>query len=299
MIKQRLMLEVAGSHVAYTLFKKSPDSILSIRDSTHRSSKPGDSRSLLLLHGAGVAGELTWAFIINYLEHWDEILVPDLLGMGESYFDSADSQSFSIEDICNTLLSLLHHHGWTDFDLVGYSLGGLVALELNKESSPDFNIHKMCLIEPALFSDQSLQASLTFRNAFTPIANNIKSNPDNPQHFIDFLDLVSPKRKRNDKVDLLAVQRLQQRPFGFANALSAVSEYAKNLDEPRLQYLLKELPSGLGIIGGLSSPGLLQAQKKIKQAQPAWHIETIPRVDHSLVYIRPKAVAQLLNQYLL
>ena len=106
MIKQRLMLEVAGSHVAYTLFKKSPDSILSIRDSTHGSSKPRDSRSLLLLHGAGVAGELTWAFIINYLEHWDEILVPDLLGMGESYFDSADSQSFSIEDICNTLLSL-------------------------------------------------------------------------------------------------------------------------------------------------------------------------------------------------
>lgn len=286
MIKQRLTLEVAGSHLAYTLFKKDTNAC----KSTHR--------SLMLLHGAGVAGELTWAFIINYLEHWDEILVPDLLGMGDSYFDAADSQAFSIEDICSTLLSLLHHHHWTEFDLAGYSLGGLVALELNKEVLPDFKINKMCLIEPALFSDQSLQASLTFRESFIPIANNIKSDPDETKHFIDFLDLVSPKRKRNDKVDLLAVQRLQQRPYGFANALSAVSEYAKKLDQPRLNSLLALLPPGVGIVGGLSSPGLLHAQQKIKQIQPAWHIETIPRVDHSLVYIRPKVVAQLLNQYL-
>jgi pimeloyl-ACP methyl ester carboxylesterase len=297
-IKQRLEFKIAGSHIAYSLFQReqsdeSLDELLYVGTDKGR-----DKKSLLLLHGAGVAGELTWTFIVNYLEHWDEILVPDLLGMGGSYFDSSDRQEFSIEDICNTLLSLLHHHQWSSFDLVGYSLGGLVALELNKESQPDFHVGKMCLIEPALFSDQSLQAALLFRSAFTPISANIKSNPDNPQHFIDFLDLVSPKRKRSEKMDLLAVQRLQQRPYGFANALAAVSEYAKQLNEPKLQALLRGIPLGVGIIGGLSSPGLFHAQEKIKQVQPAWQIETIPNVDHSLVYVRPKVVAQLLNQYL-
>lgn len=293
MIKQRLMLEVAGSQLAYTLFQKKGSAKNNAINSTEKKS------SLLLLHGAGVAGELTWTFIANYLEHWDEILVPDLLGMGDSYFDSDDRQEFSIEDICNTLFSLLHHHQWSVFDLAGYSLGGLVALELNKESSPDFTIGKMCLIEPALFSDQSLHAALLFRNAFTPISANIKSDPENPQHFLEFLNLVSPKRKRSDQMDLLAIQRLQQRPFGFANALAAVSEYAKRLDEVKLQSLLKAIPPGIGIIGGLSSPGLLEAQKKIRDAQPVWHIETIANVDHSLVYVRPKIVAQLLNQYLI
>ena len=291
MIKQRLMLEVAESRLAYTLFQR--------KGSEEKNLQQTQKKSLLLLHGAGVAGELTWTFIVNYLEHWDEILVPDLLGMGDSYFDSGDRQEFSIEDICKTLFSLLHHHQWSDFDLAGYSLGGLVALQLNKESPPDFTINKMCLIEPALFSDQSLQAALLFRNAFTPISANIKSDPDNPQHFLDFLDLVSPKRKRSDQIDSLAVQRLQQRPYGFANALAAVSEYAEQLDEPKLQALLKAIPPGVGIVGGLSSPGLLQAQKKIREVQPTWHIETIANVDHSLVYVRPKAVAQLLNQHLI
>jgi hypothetical protein len=80
--------------------------------------------------------------------------------------------------------------------------------------------------------------------------------------------------------------------------LAAVSEYAKQLNEPKLQALLRGIPLGVGIIGGLSSPGLFHAQEKIKQVQPAWQIETIPNVDHSLVYVRPKVVAQLLNQYL-
>ncbi|MBL4882209.1 MAG: alpha/beta hydrolase [Oleispira sp.] len=291
MIKQRLMLEVAGSKLAYTLFQK--------KASETNIAQQAKKKSLLLLHGAGVAGELTWTFIVNYLEHWDEILVPDLLGMGDSFFDLEDRQGFSIEDICKTLFSLLHHHQWSDFDLAGYSLGGLMALELNKESPPDFTINKMCLIEPALFSDQSLQAALLFRNAFTPISANIKSDPDNPQHFLDFLNLVSPKRKRSDQIDSMAVQRLQQRPYGFANALAAVSEYAKHLDEPKLQALLKAIPPGVGIVGGLSSPGLFQAQKKIREVQPAWQIETIANIDHSLVYVRPKAVAQLFNQHLI
>jgi len=289
MIKQRFALDVAGAQVSYTLFQRSPSD----------TSKPENKKSrLMLLHGAGVAGELTWTYIINYLEFWDEILVPDLLGMGDSYFDLDDSREFTIEDICNTLFSVLRHLQWTDFDLAGYSLGGLVALELNYEAQPDFTIGHLCLIEPALFNDESLQNALVFRRAFMPIAANIKSDANNPQHFIDFLDLVSPKRMRNEKVDLLAIRRLQRRPHGFANALSAVSEYAEKLDEYKLLSLMKSIPSGIGIVGGLSDSGLVHAQEKIKQVQPQWHVETIPEVDHSLVYVRPKVIAHLFNQHL-
>ena len=300
MIKQRLQLEVGGAHLAYTLFKRTPLRKPLPQESADYEGVGEEKKTLLLLHGAGVAGELTWTFIVNYLEHWDEILVPDLLGMGDSYFDQDDKLQFSIEDICNTLLSLLHHHHCLEFDLVGYSLGGLVALELNKELVPDFRIKKMCLIEPALFSDQSLQAALLFRNAFTPIAANIKSQPDNSQHFLDFLNLVSPKRKRkrSEQMDSHAVKRLQQRPHGFANALAAVSNYAERLDEQKLRLLIEAIPAGIGIVGGLSSPGLLQAQQNIQQTQSNWHIETLANADHSLVYVRPKVVAQLLNQYL-
>jgi pimeloyl-ACP methyl ester carboxylesterase len=293
MIKQRFTLDIAGAQVSYTLFQRSP------LDKSFSSSSAGKKSRLMLLHGAGVAGELTWTYIVNYLKSWDEILVPDLLGMGDSYFDVDDAREFTIEDICNTLFSVLRHLQWVDFDLAGYSLGGLVALELNHESLPDFKIDHLCLIEPALFNDESLQNALVFRRAFTPIAANIKSDVNNPQHFIDFLDLVSPKRMRNEKVDLLAVRRLQRRPHGFANALAAVSQYAEKLDEHKLHSLMKCIPQGIGIVGGLSDSGLLHAQEKIKQVQPQWYVEMIPEVDHSLVYVRPKVIAHLFNQYLI
>ncbi len=297
MIKQRYQLELGEAKLAYSLYRRS-DSL------AHSSNK------ILLLHGAGVAGELTWTFIANYLEHWDEILIPDLLGMGESYFDRDDELSFSIEDISQSLFSLLRHLQWSDFDLVGYSLGGLVALELNHEASNDyindqqkeFNITKLGLIEPALFSDQSLQAAISFRQAFVPISAEIKQQPLDDQAYIKFLDLVSPKRKANEKMDKLAVQRLQARPFGFANALAAVSIYAKALDEHKLNDLIQAIPNGVGIIGGLSNPGLIQAQERIQQnhllAGKQWRIEVLPQVDHSLVYVRPKKIAQIINRWL-
>lgn len=289
------MLELGETRLAYSLYRRTGSA---------------NQNKILLLHGAGVAGELTWTFIANYLEHWDEILIPDLLGMGDSFFDSDDELSFSIEDISQTLFSLLRHQGWHQFDLVGYSLGGLVALELNREASLEFNqthqldfkVNKLGLIEPALFSDQSLQAAITFRQAFVPIATQIKQQPDNDQAYIQFLDLVSPKRKSNEKMDKLAVQRLQLRPKGFANALTAVSDYAKALDEHKLHNLIEAIPSGIGIVGGLSNPGLIQAQEKIHKnhlaQQKSWQIEVLPQVDHSLVYVRPKKIAQLLNEYL-
>jgi pimeloyl-ACP methyl ester carboxylesterase len=311
LIKQRRVFDFGEARIAYTLFKSKKLRSKESRSKGRRSAESSGStvkapRRIVLLHGAGVAGELTWTFIANYLKHWDEILVPDLLGMGESYYDSADQLSFSIQDICHSLFALLRHHNWTKIDLVGYSLGGLVALELNseaikeldKQSHPDVEVNHLCLIEPALFSDQSLQAALVFRQAFVPLAANIQAEPDNDQHFLDFLDLVSPHRQRSEQMDKLAIQRLQTRPLGFAKALGAVSQYADQLDEHNLQQLIRSIPKGLGIIGGLSNPGLLLAQKKIQQQQSDWHIETLAKVDHSLVYVRPKRIAELINLHL-
>jgi pimeloyl-ACP methyl ester carboxylesterase len=310
LIKQRHVFSFAETQVAYTLFRTKAydrhhdDSLIS------NTSIKQPPRRIVLLHGAGVAGELTWSFIVNYLKHWDEVLVPDLLGMGESYFELSDRLAFTIEDICHSLQCLLRHLEWDAYDLVGYSLGGLVALELNAETkrelnnqlTPDTTINSLCLIEPALFSDQSVASALDFRQLFVPLAANIKLEPHNDKHFLDFLNLISPNRKPNAHVDKLAIQRLQLRPMGFAHALAAVSNFADHLDEFKLQHLIATIPKGLGIVGGLSHSGLLLAQQKIqhqlKCQSKLWHIESLANTDHSLVYVRPKTVASLINEYL-
>jgi pimeloyl-ACP methyl ester carboxylesterase len=301
--KKRLTLQLGEVTLAYSLYQKTLSTdVLSVSSEGSQQA----CKRIMLLHGAGVAGELTWTFISNYLTHWDEILIPDLIGMGESFFESSDRVPFTISDICQGLFSLLRHLNWQQLDLAGYSLGGLVALELNKQSRIEFNIahnldcqiDKLCLIEPALFSDASLKSALNFRQSFDPIAKNICSQPESAEPFLRFLDLVSPNRMRLEKTDQLAVKRLQVRPYGFANALLAVSDYAKNLNDTGLKQLIAAIPEGVGIVGGLSSEGLVTAQESIKRIQPGWSIEVLPSVDHSLVYVRPKQVARLMNYYL-
>ena len=44
-----------------------------------------ESKTLVLLHGAGVGGEITWSDFLPYLTHWQRIVIPDLKGMGDSY----------------------------------------------------------------------------------------------------------------------------------------------------------------------------------------------------------------------
>ena len=297
MKKQRFDLKLGDTTIAYTLYQKQETFV----DATANSPK-----RLMLLHGAGVAGDLTWSFVIHYLKEWDEILVPDLLGMGDSHFEPTDTHTFTIEDICHTLFSLLRHLSWQEFDLVGYSLGGLVALEFNKQTKveldalhkPDLLVKKLGLIEPALLNDPSLHAALDFRQLFTPIANSIIAAPENKDSFSDFLDLVSPNRIRNENTDRVAIERLQKRSHGFANALMAVSTYAESLNERKLHNLLSVIPEGIGIVGGLSAPGLAIAQERIKPHQPKWQVEVIANADHSLVYVRPRQVARLLNEYI-
>lgn len=297
MIKKRLTLQLGEVTLAYSVYQK---------PQVTNTSSIKLLKRIVLLHGAGVAGDLTWSFIAHYLKEWDEILIPDLLGMGDSFFDASDKVPFSIGDICQSLFSLLRHLHWRQFDLVGYSLGGLVALELNKQARVEYDINhefnfsvtKLCLIEPALFSDAALESIVQFRHTFNPVAESIKANPIADDPFFNFLDLVSPNRVRLQKTDQLAVKRLKMRPFGFANALFAVSNYANTLDESALTCLIADIPEGIGIVGGLSAPGLLAAQYSIKRIQPGWEIEVLPDVDHGLVYVRPKLVAQLINQYL-
>ncbi len=44
-----------------------------------------------MLHGAGVAGEYTWSAIAMMLTQWDEILIPDQRGTGNTRYPMVKS----------------------------------------------------------------------------------------------------------------------------------------------------------------------------------------------------------------
>lgn len=86
----------------------------------------GQGEAVLLIHGLGGSGA-DWAFQAAALEMRYRIVVPDLPGSGHS---KPPPEGYSIEKFAADLWRLLDHLGISQANIVGFSLGGAVALEM-------------------------------------------------------------------------------------------------------------------------------------------------------------------------
>ena len=86
----------------------------------------GSGEPVLLIHGLGSSGD-DWAFQIGPLAAHFLLIVPDLRGCGES---QATPDRYSIEQFADDLWRLLDRLGVERPMLVGFSMGGAVALEM-------------------------------------------------------------------------------------------------------------------------------------------------------------------------
>jgi pimeloyl-ACP methyl ester carboxylesterase len=86
----------------------------------------GQGEPLMLIHGLGCSGA-DWAFQVAVLEKRFKLIVPDLPGSGHS---APPADGYSIAGFAASLWELLDHLGIARINLVGFSLGGAVALEM-------------------------------------------------------------------------------------------------------------------------------------------------------------------------
>jgi 3-oxoadipate enol-lactonase len=86
----------------------------------------GRGEPLLLIHGLGGSGA-DWAFQVAALEHRFRIIVPDLPGSGHSLPPRAE---YTIAGFAGALWKLMDHLQIVRPNIVGFSLGGAVALEM-------------------------------------------------------------------------------------------------------------------------------------------------------------------------
>ncbi|MDO6681023.1 MULTISPECIES: alpha/beta fold hydrolase [unclassified Oceanobacter] len=256
--------------------------------STSPSTSQAGHRRLVLLHGAGIAGELTWTYVANYLDGWSEILIPDFAGMGKSSFIDCDKPT--INDYAQQIEELLTALDWWDTDLVGYSFGGMVATELVKRHA--FGL--LYLLEPALLSGDDAAGLQDKEARYAALAQRFRQGDDGA--YRDFLDVVSPNRRRNPTADKVAMKRLQANRPGLSQALGAVSE---SLGRQQAYYLdwTSPLP-GMSLVGELSAPEMKQRQLRLEQQSSDWIAQGVAGADHSLVFTHPKQVARLMNDRL-
>jgi pimeloyl-ACP methyl ester carboxylesterase len=86
----------------------------------------GAGEPVLLIHGLGSSGA-DWAFQQPVLEPRFRVIMPDLPGCGRS---DAVASGCTIRGFAQSLWALLDHLGMAQPNVVGFSLGGAVALEM-------------------------------------------------------------------------------------------------------------------------------------------------------------------------
>ena len=86
----------------------------------------GRGEPLLLIHGLGCSGA-DWAFQVAALEKRFRVIVPDLPGSGHS---PPPRGEYTMAGFADALWALLDHLGVSSANIIGFSLGGAVALEM-------------------------------------------------------------------------------------------------------------------------------------------------------------------------
>lgn len=278
----------------YTVDKHSfhlPDQHITYRIYKNKAIVP--KRRLVLLHGAGVAGLDTWEFIIAFLSHWSEVLVPDQRGMGDTIYPDQQEHPFTAQMLVADVHALVDHLGWWEFDLGGYSMGGLVALLFKQQHSD--RVGKQFLLESAVLDRPNWESTVQLRNKFSQATAQLRQDKDKEQGINDFLDAIAPNRKTSAQAEASTVSRLAYRPLGFANALDCVTQAIKDINRDQLVAAQGDVSS---FIGGHSVDLMHQYQRELAERLPNWHYFLVAGTDHSLPFQKPRQIAKIMNQEL-
>ena len=255
----------------------------------------------LLLHGAGVAGELTYGPMLEHLNHWRWLLIPDLTGMGESYHSSKLETPVSIESLTDELDELLEHLSWQQFDIIGYSLGGLVGLNLNsKRFKKRSERHRMVLMEPASLDRECVNTLAEVRQRYKLASKTIRETGDVELGVAHFMDGVSPNRRKHPVAEATTQSRLAHRPIGFSYALDAVTNWVERIvKDPNMRFdLVDHAEEVLLFSGALSHSLLLDHYDLIVNGRDGWKHISMAGCDHSLPFQKPRQIAKHINKWL-
>lgn len=248
-------------------------------------------RRLLLLHGGGVAGRITWGGILPHLRHWNEILVPDLRGTGKTHYPDHKEHGFEAEEVVADLTAMIDRLAWEPFDLGGYSYGGLIAMLL-KAVRPAA-VENTYLLEPALLGKMNDEESIRSRELILHAAKRLRELENVGEGLELFLDAVAPNRSRGSKNEEIIRERLSHRPAGLACAIECVSHVAKRLDRQQLIAVQANVSS---FIGARSHPAVYQLCQEIAAGRHDRACHLIQGADHALPFQKPEVIAELMNK---
>lgn len=203
----------------------------------------GKGSAILFLHGFTGSSE-NWKPISQVLAKDFKIIMPDLLGHGRS--DSPlDFQRYTIEAIARDMMALLDHLNIETVKLVGYSMGGRLALYIALHYPQRIQQLILESSSPGLREAQEREAR---QQKDTELAHFILANPIEVfTNYWESLDLWKSQEGLNPEAVMHLRQiRLKNHQTGLANSLLGMGTGV----QPSLWEDLGALPMPVALIVG-------------------------------------------------
>jgi 2-succinyl-6-hydroxy-2,4-cyclohexadiene-1-carboxylate synthase len=251
----------------------------------------GEGFPLLMLHGFTGRGS-NWSPFCTSIGSQSKLIMPDIIGHGFTEL-SEEIHRYDIESIAKDMIEIINHLGFEKVDLLGYSMGGRLALSIAL-LFPE-RVRKLILesASPGLDSEQDRQVR---QDADKKLALSILEK--GVEAFIDFwedIPLFKTQKSLNENVQSsIRLQRLTNKPTGLANSLIGMGTGSQPSYWGRLHEVKAET---LMIVGELDDKFCQIAEEMQKNLQKG-EIYKIKHAGHAIHVEQPEKFGTIVSEFL-
>jgi 2-succinyl-6-hydroxy-2,4-cyclohexadiene-1-carboxylate synthase len=262
-------------------------------DVTYHVEVCGDGFPLVMLHGFTGRGS-NWLPFCSALSGNSKLILPDIIGHGSTEASLDKGENYSLTSVAEHIVDIMDEFGFEKFDVLGYSMGGRVAIAISilfperirklviESASPGLKSYLEC--SDRHLSDAKLAGSI--------IENGIEV-------FVDYWENIplfeSQKSLPSEIRSTIRKQRLSNDPRQLANALYGMSPA---LQPSFWKYLDRIQADVLMIVGELDHKYCQIAedmQKGIKNGQ----IYKVEQCGHAIHVEQPEKFGTIVSEFLL
>jgi 2-succinyl-6-hydroxy-2,4-cyclohexadiene-1-carboxylate synthase len=251
----------------------------------------GAERPLLLLHGF-TGSSRNWEPLLPYLVTQRQIIAVDLLGHGRSP-SPPRANRYSIELIAADMLDLLDQLAIEQADILGYSMGGRLALYLATQAPQRVSA---LILESASPGLKSKDEQLTRRQHDNALAERIEK--EGLKAFVDYWESLplwaSQAGLPAETRETLRQQRLQNDPVGLAYSLRGLGTGAQASQWGRLH----RLPMPVLLLAGELDEKFVAINQEMAALIPGAQLEIVPGAGHAIHLERPLLYGELIRNFL-
>ncbi|TYR82045.1 2-succinyl-6-hydroxy-2,4-cyclohexadiene-1-carboxylate synthase [Priestia megaterium] len=251
----------------------------------------GEGEPLLLLHGFTGSSQTWRTLSTRWASHYQVISI-DIIGHGKT--DSPlEIEPYRIEEMVKILYGLIQHLALQDVNIVGYSMGGRLALSFAC-TYPDYV--KALVLESASPGLKSEQEMLLRKQADNELAETIQKG--GIEQFVQYWEdtsLFHTQKKLPPSIQAeIRQERLNQCEVGLANSLRGMGTGAqlslwKHLHKVNLPVLL---------ITGELDEKFCRIGKEMVNLFPCVHHEVVFQTGHAIHVEQPEIFGKIVSEFL-